>query len=151
MKKLIMEVLQFESERGTDFSDKQEQERVTRLIMIQLKATRRREMSNVSILMSPYFKLLGILKLIYGLTENAEFKGQGKKKELKRLFEEQDLYVENFQKHKEKNSWFQEQMNLVELLKPNLIQRINDLPEDDKKTVDSFTLWLDKKITDTRK
>jgi len=151
MKKLIMEVLQFESERGTDFSDKQEQERVTRLIMIQLKATRRREMSNVSILMSPYFKLLGILKLIYGLTENAEFKGQRKKKELKRLFEEQDLYVENFQKHKEKNSWFQEQMNLVELLKPNLIQRINDLPEDDKKTVDSFTLWLDKKITDTRK
>ncbi len=151
MKQLIIEVLQFESERGTDFSDKQEQERVTRLIMIQLKATRRREMSNVSILMSPYFKLFGILKLIYGLTENAEFKGQRRKEELKRLFEEQDLYVENFQKHKGKNSWFQEQMNLVELLKPNLIQRINDLPEDDKKTVDSFTLWLNKKITDTRK
>ncbi len=98
MKQLIIEVLQFESERGTDFSDKQEQERVTRLIMIQLKATRRREMSNVSILMSPYFKLLGILKLIYGLTENAEFKGQKEKGRIKTLIRRTRFICREFPK-----------------------------------------------------
>jgi len=54
MKQLIMEVLALQHEKGIDLSKKEDRLEVARLIVIQLKCTKRREMSNMSIIMRPY-------------------------------------------------------------------------------------------------
>jgi len=54
MKQLIMEVLALQHEKGIDLSKKEDRLEVARLIVIQLKCTKRREMANMSIIMRPY-------------------------------------------------------------------------------------------------
>ena len=49
-----MEVLALQHEKGIDLSKKEDRLEVARLIVIQLKCTKRREMSNMSIIMRPY-------------------------------------------------------------------------------------------------
>jgi DNA-binding transcriptional MerR regulator len=111
MLKLIRDLLRFEQERETDFSDKMECERIAKFIVWQLKATRRREMANISIMMAPYIKLSHIMssfnerqikvnKKIIEL-EDSGFKRNIERadKKIDKLFQECREYIENYNEH----------------------------------------------------
>ena len=64
MKELIMEILEIQHERGIDLSKNKDREETAKLIMMQLKCTKRREMSNMSIIMRPYIIMVDKLNTL---------------------------------------------------------------------------------------
>jgi hypothetical protein len=64
MKELIEEILQIQHERGIDLSKNKDREETARLIMLQLKCTKRREMANMSIIMRPYIIMVDKLNTL---------------------------------------------------------------------------------------
>tara|TARA_R100000908_G_scaffold62106_1_gene41015 strand:- start:843 stop:1298 length:456 start_codon:yes stop_codon:yes gene_type:complete len=64
MKELIMEILEIQHERGIDLSKRKDRLDVARLIMLQLKCSKRREMANMSIIMRPYVLMVDKLNTL---------------------------------------------------------------------------------------
>jgi|TARA_B100002019_G_scaffold251413_1_gene231820 hypothetical protein len=67
MKSLISEILLLQHERGIDLSKNKDREETARLIMMQLKCTKRREMANMSIIMRPYVLMVDKLNVLIDL------------------------------------------------------------------------------------